>query len=431
MSEIFKNTNTSKDVLITDFGLVSPLGSTAGEFETNMFNGKSGVRSLHGSHYGTVVSEDFPVPYAAFIQRDELPSTHFFKEPQAALKSWLMSASATESLLSKLSPDLKIDAIVYGTADGVSFEQVVDVLQQKKATNFLTQDYNLDKTRCESSVEVIHEILKSQGFAEVAPENRICINSACATGNNAIGIAFEGIRSGRWKRCLVGGVDARCEPSNYLNFNSLGALTTAPVPPEKASRPFSKDRSGFVRGEGAAVLLIESREAAEERKAPKVCARVAGYGFTSDAYRLTDGRDDGASTIQAMKTAIQSAGLQPEQIDYINAHGTSTPLNDRLETFAIKQVFGEKAYKIPVSSLKSQIGHSTIASSALEGIACCLMLQAQKVAPTLNFNGGDPDCDLDYVPDVSRDHKMKYVLSNSFGFGGQNACVVFAHENKI
>jgi 3-oxoacyl-[acyl-carrier-protein] synthase II len=376
-----------------------------------------------------MVEQDFPVPYAAYVDRKDLPRTQLYGlgDGDTVMKSWLMTAVATEAVLPKLSKDYPIDAIVYGTADGVSFEQVAEVLTEKKQQRFNESRYNFMRTRCESSVEVVHEVLGKQGHPEISGENRICINSACATGNNVLGIAFQGIQSGRWDRCLVGGVDARCEPSNFLNFFYLGALTTADVSPEKASRPFSVDRSGFVRGEGAALLVVESRESAEARGAEIIC-QVAGYGFTSDAFRLTDGRDDGASVIKAMELAIASAGLTPAQIDYVNAHGTSTPLNDRLESLAIKKVFGNKAYQTPISSLKSQIGHSTIASSALEAIACALMLKNQKVAPTLNFTGGDPDCDLDYVPEGARSLPLTHVLSNSFGFGGQNSCIVFTKE---
>ncbi len=415
------------DVVITAYGLVSPLGHTIEAFETGLFSGKSGVKSIRGS----MVADDFPVPYAAYVDRKELPRTKHYglKDGHPVMKSWLMTAVATESILGKLDNQHPIDALVYGTADGVSFEQVAEVLKHKKQNQYNESQYNFMRTRCESSVEVIHDILKEAGFAEIPGHRRICINSACATGNNVLGIAFEGIQSGRWKRCIVGGVDARCEPSNFLNFHYLGALTTADVAPEKASRPFSVDRSGFVRGEGAAVLMVESRESALARGA-KILCRVTGYGFTSDAFRLTDGRDDGSSVMKAMETAIQTAGLQPKDIDYINAHGTSTPLNDRLESIAIKKVFGEKAYSTPISSLKSQIGHSTIASSALEAIACAMMLQNQKVAPTLNFTGGDPDCDLDYVPEGTRSVPLTNVLSNSLGFGGQNSCVVFTKENQ-
>jgi 3-oxoacyl-[acyl-carrier-protein] synthase II len=209
-----------------------------------------------------------------------------------------------------------------------------------------------------------------------------------------------------------------------MNFYLLHALTSDEVAPQKASRPFSKTRSGFVKSEGSASLLLESEKAVKERGA-KPLAQVCGYGMTSDAYRITDGREDGLCVAKAMELAIQSAGLTIDDIDYINAHGTSTPLNDRVETAAIKRVFGERAYKIPVSSLKSQIGHSTVAAGGSESIACVSMLQKQMLAPTINYDEPDPECDLDYVPNVSRKADVNYILSNNLGFGGQNASLVF------
>lgn len=408
------------DVVITAYGLISPLGHTPEEFSKRMFAGESGVKNIRGS----LVDENFPVPYGAVIHRSDLPDSQFFKsaDKTSVLKSWLMTAVASERALQEVPRNLPIDAIVYGTADGVSFELVTEALQTG-----LTDDYDYRRFACESSLDVLNGVLEQQGFNRVSEENLISVNSACASGNQAIGIAYQGISTGRWNACVVGGVDARCEPSNFLNFFLLGALTTDDIEPSKASRPFSQDRSGFVRGEGAAVLVMETRESAIKRGA-QILGVVKGYGCTSDAFRLTDGRDDGASVVQAIETAIQTAGIKKEDIHYINAHGTSTPLNDRLETLSIKKVFGELAYKIPVSSLKSQIGHSTIASSAIEAVACLIMLQSQKVSPTINYHHPDPLCDLDYVPNHSREMKLQYILSNSFGFGGQNACVVFSKE---
>lgn len=409
-----------KDVVVTSYGLISSLGHNVQEFEQRMFNGESGVKRVHDAF-----PEGFPVPYLAYVDRKTLPPTQFYKDQNQdqVLKSWLMTAAAIEQTLANVPRDTKLDAFVYGTADGASFDLVLNVIR-----NGLPSEFDYSQTCSESSLTVGKAVIEKMGFNNIDDRQIISLNSACASGNQTIGVAFQGIQSGRWDRCLVGGVDARCEPSNLLNFHMLGALTTDDIAPEKASRPFAKDRSGFVRGEGAAVLLLESREAAERRGA-QILGRVSGYGCTSDAFRLTDGRDDGGSVIKAIELAIQTAKLNKENIDYINAHGTSTPLNDKLETFAIKKVFGERAYKIPVSSLKSQIGHSTIASSAIEAIACLIMLQKQKVAPTINYHHPDPECDLDYVPNQSRDVKIHHVLSNSFGFGGQNACVVFSKEN--
>ena len=408
------------DVVITAYGLISPLGHTSEEFSRRMFAGESGITNIRGN----LVSENFPVPYGGVIGRGDLPQSDFFKntDHEKILKSWLMVAAAAEQGLKDVPRSHEIDAIIFGTADGVSFELVSEVLNDG-----LKKDYDHRRFACESSLEVLNAVLEKQGFNKVPEENVISLNSACASGNQTIGLAYQAISTGRWKSCLVGGVDARCEPSNFLNFFLLGALTTDDILPEKASRPFAKDRSGFVRGEGAAVLLMETRENAQRRGA-KILGVVKGYGCSSDAFRLTDGRDDGSSVVHAIEEAIQTAGLNKEDIDYINAHGTSTPLNDKLETLAIKKVFGQRAYDIPVSSLKSQIGHSTIASSAIEAIACLIMLDQQKISPTINYHHPDPDCDLDYVPNVSRPAKLKHVLSNSFGFGGQNACVVFSKD---
>lgn len=404
-------------VVVTSMGIVSPLGLDLPEFETRLFRGDSGVVGIRGK----IVDDTFPVPHAALVDRERvgLPAWLQDRGPSPLTRFWQFATRATSEALDNVPSDLAFDAIVYGTAEGVSFEIALDALE-----DFHPEKYDWRLTRPETSLEVIHELLQHRGFPAVPAENRISINSACATGNQAIGIAFQRIQRGEWTRALVGGVDARCEASNLLNFHMLGALTVAEVPSETASRPFDRTRSGFVRGEGAATLVLESWESAKKRGAT-ILAEVAGYSNTSDAYRLTDGREDGASVIHAMKGAIASAGISPQDIDYINAHGTSTPLNDRLETKAIKETFGDRAKAIPVSSLKSQLGHSTVASGAMEAIACVLMLQRQKVAPTINYREADPDCDLDYVPNESREAKVEYALSNNFGFGGQNACLVF------
>jgi 3-oxoacyl-[acyl-carrier-protein] synthase II len=408
-----------REVVVTGFGIVSPIGMNAEEFERNLFAGKSGVKPIRGLW----VPEDFPVPYAAWIPVESLPPSKLYPSPGRVLKSWLMTEQTTIQALEGLDPAQNIDAIVYGTADGVCYEIVEDALKRPDAPDF--DDLTV---KSESSLHVVRETAKRLGFKPVADRNMICVNSACACGNQALGIAYQGLRAGRWERCLVGAADARCEASNLMNFFLLGALTTDDVPPEKASRPFSADRSGFVRGEGSATLILETREAAEKRGA-KIYGIVSGYGCTSDAYRLTDGREDGASVIEAMRLAVADAGLELKQIDYINAHGTSTPLNDRLETLAIKKLFGERAKSVPVSSLKSQIGHSTIASGAIEAIASLLMLKRQTVAPTLNYDKPDPELDLDYVPNKARPAALKHILNNSFGFGGQNTCTVITRED--
>ncbi|MEM1153677.1 MAG: beta-ketoacyl-[acyl-carrier-protein] synthase family protein [Pseudomonadota bacterium] len=407
------------DVVITAMGVVSPLGQTVDEFGRRMFAGESSVRSTRGKF----CDDEFPVPYAAWVDREAIQPSELNLEASTAPGSWLMCESVTKQAVVDMSPNNTVDAIVFGTADEKSFQTVTDVLESS-----FGPDYNYAALRSEAPVDVIAQYLELKGLNRVLPEDRICLNSACATGNQAIGIAYQGIQSGRWTRCIVGGVDARCEFSKFLNFYALGAAASADVPPETASRPFSKDRSGLVNGEGAAALVMESREAAELRGA-EILALVSGYGCTSDAFRLTHGREDGASAIEAMKRAISNAGLSTSDIDYISAHGTGTELNDRLETMEIKGVFGDYAYQIPVSSLKSQIGHSMIAAGVFDAVASVLMLRNQKVAPTINYGEKDPECDLDYVPNASREASVTHILSNSFGFGGENTCVVFSRAD--
>lgn len=406
---------SASDVVITAAGLASPLGHDLETFARRMFAGESGVIPL----WGRWAPEGFPVRCGAVIEYDTLGEAPLLPgQTGTSLKSWRMTAHATRRMFAEFGDLPAPDAIVFGTADGVSFELAAAC--HKQGTR---EEFPAHQLRSESSLDIINLILAERGLQKVDVDQMVSVNAACASGNQAIGIAFNAIRTGRWKRVVVGGVDARCEPSSLLNFHMLGALTTADVPAHKASRPFAKDRSGFVRGEGAALLFLESRAAAEERGA-RILGRVLGYGCTTDAWRLTDGREDGTSVVGAMQAAIRSAGLQPEDIDYVNAHGTSTPLNDRLETKALKAVFGDYATRVPISSLKSQIGHATVASSAIEAVACLLMLREQRVSPTINLDVPDPECDLDFVPHTSRSVRLRHILSNAFGFGGQNACVV-------
>jgi 3-oxoacyl-(acyl-carrier-protein) synthase len=407
-----------KRVVITGIGIVSPLGHDVEEFGRRMFAGESGVVNIRG----TFVHENFPVPYAALVDNARLPLAKIFGDakPETVSKFWNFAAYATEQALAGVAPGTGVDAIIYGTAEGASF----DIVSQVMRGQLDQETFDWRTATAETSLDLIARIVKKAGLGEIPVRRQIAINSACASGNQAIGMAFERIRSGEWTRALAGGVDARCDASNLMNFHMLGALSTAEVPPATASRPFAGDRTGFIRGEGAATLLLESLESAQARGA-KIYGEVIGYANTSDAYRLTDGRDDGSCVIQAMSGAIASAGLKPEQIDYISAHGTSTKLNDRLETLATKAVFGDRAKQVPMSSLKSQIGHSTVAAGAIESVACLLILREQKVAPTINYHVADPECDLDYVPNVSRAAKVDTILSNNFGFGGQNACLVF------
>ena len=247
--------------------------------------------------------------------------------------------------------------------------------------------------------------------------------SACAAGTDAIGCAFQMIRSGRRRWMLAGGTDSMINPLGIAGFCSIGATSTQNDDPPRASRPFDRRRSGFVLGEGAGILLLERLDDATARGAA-IHAEICGYGTSFDAHGISEPHPDGRGALQAMARALRDAKVNPEDIDAINAHGTSTPKNDPVETLAIKRLFGDRARKIPVSATKSMIGHLISAAGAVEAIAAIACMNAGIVHPTMNLDEPDPLCDLDYVPHIARDHRQQYVLSSSFAFGGQNAALV-------
>ena len=248
--------------------------------------------------------------------------------------------------------------------------------------------------------------------------------SACSSAADTIGQAFEAIRRGDVDVALAGGAEAAICPIGVAGFNACHALSKRNDEPEKASRPFDADRDGFVLGEGGAVLVLESLESATERGA-KPLAEMTGYGSTADAYHITQPAPEGEGAARAMSMALNQARTQPEEIGYINAHGTSTPLNDKYETMAVKAVFGEEAYRVPVSSTKSMTGHLLGASGAIEAVVTVMALSKWAIPPTINLETPDPDCDLDYTPHMPKRGRIRAAMSNSFGFGGHNASLVF------
>ncbi|TAK04506.1 beta-ketoacyl-[acyl-carrier-protein] synthase family protein [bacterium] len=249
------------------------------------------------------------------------------------------------------------------------------------------------------------------------------IQTACTSSAQAVGEALRAIQRGAVDAAISGGSECIVSPIEMQLFCLLGALSRRNGEPARASRPFDAERDGFVLGEGAGILVLERLDRAVERSAP-ILAELAGYGTSCDAYRVTDEAPDGRGAILAMRRALEDAHLSPNQIGYVNAHGTSTAMNDRVETLAIKAVFDKRAYEIPVSSTKSMIGHTISAAGAIELITCVLALRDQMVPPTINYEFPDPECDLDYVPNRSRQAMLEAVLSNSFGFGGHNDCLV-------
>jgi 3-oxoacyl-[acyl-carrier-protein] synthase II len=252
----------------------------------------------------------------------------------------------------------------------------------------------------------------------------MCMTSACSSGSDAIGAAAEFIRYGNASVMIAGGTEAIVNPLGITAFNALKALSTRNDQPQKASRPFDKDRDGFIISEGAVVLIMESLEHALGRGA-SILAEIVGYGATADSFHVTQPLESGEGAARAMTLAMKRGGIRPEEIDYINAHGTSTPLNDAMETKAIKTAFGDYARKVPISSTKSMTGHLIGAAGAIEPAICIMTILKGVIAPTINYENPDPECDLDYVPNVARPARVDTALTNSFGFGGHNSVLIF------
>ena len=248
--------------------------------------------------------------------------------------------------------------------------------------------------------------------------------TACSAGAHAIGDSFRIIERGDADAMICGGAESAITPMSVAGFASMRALSTRNADPKHASRPYDLERDGFVIGEGAGLMILEELEFAKKRGA-NILAEIVGYGMSGDAFHVTMPDETGSGAIRVMQRALKDAGLEPHQIGYINAHGTSTPYNDKFETLAIKKVFGDSAYSIPVSSTKSMTGHALGAAGGIEAVFSVKAMLENKLPPTINYEFPDPDCDLDYIPNVSRDVTVDYVLSNNFGFGGTNACLIF------
>ncbi len=251
----------------------------------------------------------------------------------------------------------------------------------------------------------------------------MCMTSACSSGSDAIGAAYEYIKHGDAQVMIAGGAEAIINPLGITAFNALKALSTRNDPPQKASRPFDRDRDGFIISEGAVVLILESLEHALNRGA-NIMAEIVGYGATADSFHVTQPLESGEGAAKAMQMAMKRGGIKPEEVDYINAHGTSTQLNDAMETKAIKTVFGEYAYKVPISSTKSMTGHLIGCAGAIEPAICIMTILKGIIQPTINYDNPDPACDLDYVPNIARAARVTTALTNSFGFGGHNSVLI-------
>lgn len=404
-------------VVVTGIGVVSPLGIGVDVFWKALINGTSGVGRItrfdttgHGCQIAAEVKGFDPLQW---IDKKEVKKMDTFV--RYALAAGLM---AVEDAHLKVS-DGRQDRV--GVLVGTGMGGIIMLVEQYIVL--------VEKGPDRVSPFFIPGIIPNMASGRLsmhlgAKGPNSCVSTACATGNHAIGDSLRIIQRGEADVMLAGGTEAVISTLCIAGFNNAKALSTRNDEPERASRPFDKERDGFVMGEGACVLVLEALDHALDRGAP-IYAEVVGYGMSGDAYHVTAPAPEGEGAVQSMEGAIRDAGIPPEAVDYINAHGTSTPYNDANETLAIKRVFGDHAYRIPVSSIKSMIGHTLGAAGAIEAAATVLTLKHGIVPPTINYEFPDPDCDLDYVPNKAREVTIQLALNNSFGFGGTNATTVF------
>ncbi len=405
-------------VVITGLGAVTPLGNDTSTFWSGLATGRSGVGPttlFDASNLTVRISaevKDFD-PVASLGHREARRTDRFSQFILVAADEALTDAGLDLGQ----NGDTRHVGVLIGTGIG-GLTTVLD--------NMVTLR---ERGPRRVSALMVPMMMPNAGAGQVAIKYGIhgpalSLASACATGSNAIGEAAEYIRRGAAEVMICGGGESVMHPLAQAAFANMGAVSQRNDEPERASRPFDAHRDGFVMGEGAGILILESLEHAQERAA-RIYAEVVGYGASSDAFHITAPDEDGAGAALSMAAALRDAGLQPGQIDYINAHGTSTPLNDRTETLGIHTVFGSHAHRVPVSSTKSMIGHLMGAAGAVEAIACIKTLETGIIHPTINYETPDPECDLDYVPNVAREAHPRYALSNSFGFGGHNATLIF------
>ncbi len=405
-------------VVITGMGIVGPLGLGVLSTWQGLVGGKSGVDFIT-----LFDASEFEVKIAAEV--NDFDPLQFMGRKHARHMDRFTHFSIAASLEALDSSHLKIDNFNQHEV-GVIIGSMIGGLST------LSDQFNVLLTKGASRVSpfLIPAMIPSMASGQVSIHLGVkgpnyCVASACTSGAHAIGNSFDIIRQGNASVMLTGGSEAIITPIAFAGFSTMRALSTRNSDPKKASRPFDAHRHGFVIGEGAAVLVLESLNHALKRGAP-ILAEVAGYGATADAFHITEPDEQGKNIERAMRLALQQAHLKPEDIDFINAHGTSTKLNDVIETKAIKSLFREHAYKVPISSSKSMLGHTMGAAGAIEALVSVLIIQNSIIPPTINLESPDPECDLDYVPHVARRKKVRTVLSNSFGFGGHNASLLFS-----
>ncbi len=422
MSISFTRKGGQQRVVITGMGVISPLGNSLEDTWNNAINGVSGIANI--TKFDT---SKFDVRFGGEVKNFN-PDTYIEKKEQKKMDTFIHYAIAcakmafTQSGLTvsdALAP--RVGAIIGSGMGGLPIieEQHTKVMERgpSRVSPFFIP---AAITNLAAGWISMNHNLKGPSYS---------IASACASGVHSIGEAYNYIRFGLADAMVAGGTESTICPLAIAGFSNMRALSTRNDDPTKASRPWDKDRDGFVLGEGCAIFVIESLESAIKRNANILC-EITGYGASSDAYHITSPEPNGAGFILAMNNALTDAGIKPEQVNYINAHGTSTPMGDPIESNAVKSILKDHAKKVWVSSTKSMTGHLLGAAGALESAFCIQSIVSQTVAPTINLENVSPDCDLDYVPNTARKGQINHVMNNSFGFGGTNSCLVFSKFEK-
>lgn len=408
---------SKRRVVVTGLGMISPLGLDVQSSWQAIIQGKSGVDYI--THFD---AKDYPVRIAAEVKGFDPTKYIEPKEVKKMDRFIHFAIAATEMAIVdsklKITPENseRIGIVIGSGMGGLPvieyYHQVLLEKGWKRVSPFFIPMVIINLAAGQISIR----------YGIKGPN--LAVTTACATGNHSIGEAFRMIQYGDADVIIAGGTEAVITPMAVAGFAIMRALSTRNEEPEKASRPFDVDRDGFVMGEGSGILILEELEHALKRGA-KIYAELVGYGMTSDAYHITAPAPEGEGGARCMKMALNDAGISPEQIDYINAHGTATKQGDELETQAIKTIFGEHAYKLCVSSTKSMTGHLLGAAGGIEAIFTILSIYEDIVPPTINLDNPDPECDLDYVPYNAKKKEIKYAMTNSFGFGGTNASLIF------
>jgi 3-oxoacyl-[acyl-carrier-protein] synthase II len=409
--------------VITGIGVISPLGIGVRKNWEALLRGESGIgpitrfdASKHSTRIAGEVKNFDPL---AFIDRKEARKMDLFIQ-------LAMAAAALAVEDAGISP-----ALLEGDRTGVYIGSGIGGLATIEESHKILLERGPDRVSPFFLISII--INEAAGYVSIKYRSRgpnSATATACATSTHSIGDSYRMIARGDAERMLAGGTEAPVTPLGVAGFCALRAISTRNEEPQRASRPFDAERDGFVMSEGAGILLLEELEAARRRGA-RIYAEIVGYGMNADAYHVTAPAEDGAGAIGVMRRALADAGIKPTEVGYINAHGTSTPFNDKIETLAIKHVFGGHARRIGVSSTKSMTGHLLGAAGALEAGITALCLTNQVMTPTINYEHPDPECDLDYVPNAARPAEIRYALSNSFGFGGTNGCLILKrYEEK-